>query len=159
MNKKNNNKFFAYFDGSCNPNPGGIAKYGAVIFHNNERIWTSHGLVKCDKGNRITTSNNVAEYFGFLSLLKYFAENNLQNEKITIYGDSKLVIKQMRGKWRILSGHYLNFALESKKILTKFNNVYIKWIPREANRLADSLSKRSCIDPTILNDNLNNLIF
>lgn len=145
MNKKNKNKFVAYFDGCCEPiNPGGVASYGAVVFKNEKRIWECSELFVPIKGREKETSNNVAEYSGFLAILEYLRSQSYENESITIYGDSKLVIMQMsKGprQWQMRKGFYIPVALKAKKLLKKFKNIDLQWIPRDENDIADELSK------------------
>ena len=138
----NNNTIVAYFDGCCEPvNPGGVASYGAVIFKNGERIWECSELFRPIKGNEKETSNNVAEYSGFLAILEYLKANNYKKYFIQIYGDSKLVINQMQGEWLMHKGFYIPTALKAKKLLKEFKHINLQWIPREENDIADELSK------------------
>jgi len=83
----------------------------------------------------------VAEYSGFKTILDYLIEHDLTRSQIIVYGDSKLVIKQMFGRWRIKSGYYVPIAKVCKALLKQFPNITGKWIPREQNGLADELSK------------------
>src|SRR6185437_8524734 len=98
----NKKKIKAYFDGCCEPvNPGGTASFGAVVFISDKRAWECSKIFYPTKGKEKETSNNVAEYCGFISILEYLLENQLHNENIEIFGDSKLVIEQMKGKWKM----------------------------------------------------------
>lgn len=135
-------RYTAYFDGVCEPvNPGGHAGYGAVIFKDEERLWECSQVFVPVKGKEKETSNNVAEYSGFIAILEYFIENNLQKEHIKVYGDSMLVIEQMKGKWRIVKGFYKPLAYEARVLVKKFKKLSLHWIPREENSIADELSK------------------
>ncbi len=136
----------AYFDGCCEPvNPGGIASFGAVVFLDEKRIWECSKIFFPEKGKEKETSNNVAEYCGFISILEYLIENKLNNNLIAIYGDSKLVIEQMQGNWRMRQGYYIPFALKAKKLLKNFKETSLIWIPRDENSIADELSKAELI--------------
>jgi ribonuclease HI len=93
------------------------------------------------KGN----TNNVAEYRAVILLLRYLVGTRKTGKFITIYGDSKLVVNQLNGIWRILDGEYVPFANEAKQLFADLkanNTVNIKWIPRHKNRKADELSKK-----------------
>jgi ribonuclease HI len=140
-----------FFDGACEPkNPGGIESYGAVIFENGEKIWEDCGLVPMEDREEHQTSNNVAEYCGFLALLKYLREKNRNHERIEIHGDSKLVIGQMFEGWKIKDGIYVPFAREAKELLTlHFPFTSGRWINREENSVADELSKRPLLEAGI----------
>jgi ribonuclease HI len=139
----------AYFDGCCEPkNPGGTAAYGVVIFDNEKRIYEASKVFKPIAGKEKWTSNNVAEYSGFLDALGFLKSHSLHTKEIMIHGDSKLVICQMFGdvdllgkKWRILKGFYKPLAVKAQKELQAFSNIKAEWIPREENTIADKLSK------------------
>ena len=107
------NDYLAWFDGACGPvNPGGTATFGVVVRNGNgTALLKEHGLV----GNGSGMSNNVAEYAGVLQVLKYLAPR--LPGRVTIHGDSNLVINQLNGKWRIRKGLYLSIAMEAKELL------------------------------------------
>ena len=138
------NEYTAWFDGACGPvNPGGTATYGVMIKDQDGTIlvW-EHGLV----GKGSTMSNNVAEYAGVLQVLKCLASR--PPGRVTIHGDSKLVINQLNGKWRMRKGLYLSIAVEAKELLAFLRRLGWQlsfcWIPREQNRECDALSKKGC---------------
>jgi len=138
------NEYNAWFDGACGPvNPGGTATYGVMIKDQQGTIlvW-EHGLV----GEGSAMSNNVAEYAGVLQILKY--PSCRPPGRVTIYGDSNLVINQLNGKWRIRKGLYLSTAKEAKALLAHLHNcgweINLCWIPRAQNKECDALSKRAC---------------
>lgn len=136
----------AYFDGCCEPiNPGGTASFGAVIFVDGKRVWECSRLFIPKSGKEKETSNNVAEYSGFKAILDWILEQNAQNEKIVICGDSNLVIQQMFGTWRIKQGYYVRIALQCEKLLERFPQIEGHWIPREENGIADELSKAELV--------------
>jgi len=131
-----------YFDGCCEPvNPGGVAAYGAVVFQDEKRIWEKSQIYHPDKRDRNSTSNNLAEYSGFLAILEFLLARGWNEDPIEIYGDSQLVIKQMTGQWRIRQGVYVPIAIACRKLLPKFPQVRLRWLPREKNYIADELSK------------------
>lgn len=139
----------AYFDGACEPvNPGGWASFGAVVYKDDSELWTCSKLFVPIKGREKETSNNVAEYSGFLSILEFLKEQELQKDKIQIYGDSNLVICQMFGDvkrhgklWKMKKGFYIPIAMKAKILLKEFSDIKGSWIPREQNGVADKLSK------------------
>ena len=140
-------KFTAFFDGCCEPvNPGGTASFGAVVFKDDKRVWECSRIFDSKKGRKKETSNNVAEYAGFISILDYFIRHNATGERITVYGDSMLVIRQMfdfpgEQRWRIRKGLYVPLAEEAKHKRRPFKNMIGVWIPRDENGIADELSK------------------
>ncbi len=141
-------KITAYFDGACEPvNPGGYAGIGAIIFKDDEKLWEYSSLIdpKKVKGK---TSNNLAEYLGFNSILEALILFKYQKKEIHIYSDSQLVTYQHSidprygKKWKMLKGIYLPHAFRAKELLVNFTNLKLHWIPREENSIADELSKR-----------------
>ena len=72
----------AYFDGCCEPvNPGGTASYGAVIFKGAKRIWECSEVFYPTLGKEKETSNNVAEYCGFIAILEHLIEAQKVKQK------------------------------------------------------------------------------
>jgi ribonuclease HI len=137
----------AWFDGACEPfNPGGTATFGAVIKDKDGTVLSKeHGLV----GRGDAMSNNVAEYAGVRQILRYLAPR--PPGRVTIHGDSNLVINQLSGRWRIKKGLYLSIATETKELLTHLRElgwqISFTWIPREQNEECDALSKRIGVPP------------
>jgi ribonuclease HI len=134
--------YTAYFDGAYGPTDRGVmAAYGALIIQEGQTIWKYSELVYPEQGNESQTSNNVAEYCGLIAVLKYLINLGVQHESIMVYGDSKMVIQQMFGSWRIKEGRYVPYALQAKVLCRAFSNLHGQWIPREQNTVADALSK------------------
>jgi len=135
-------KIEAWFDGACGPeNPGGTASYGAFALVDGKRVWECSEVMPasaCPRG----TSNNLAEYAGLLAVLSWLLDAGYRYEPAVIRGDSKLVIQQCSGRWRVKKGIYKDLALRCVAILSQFPNVRLEWVPRECNVQADALSKR-----------------
>jgi ribonuclease HI len=137
-------EYLAWFDGSCGfVNPGGTATYGVMIKDQDGAIlvW-ENGLV----GKGSTMSSNVAEYGAVLHILKYLSTR--PPGRVTIHGDSNLVVNQLNGKWRVRKGLYLSIAIETKALLANLHGlgwqIDLMWIPREQNEECDTLSKGAC---------------
>jgi ribonuclease HI len=130
----------AWFDGACEPvNPGGTSSYGAVVMQDGTALW-QHAAVHSGPGPGST--NNVAEYAGLIAVLEYLIAGGFDGESITVRGDSKLVIEQMSGRWRIRDGGYVPLAMQARALLAQFRNrPMMVWVPREQNGIADQLSK------------------
>jgi ribonuclease HI len=137
----------AWFDGACEPlNPGGTASFGVMVKDDDGTVLLKeHGLV----GKGKAMSNNVAEYAGVLHILKYLSSR--PPGRVTIHGDSNLVINQLNAKWRIRKGLYLSIALETKELLAYLRGlgwqINLCWIPREQNAECDALSKKTAEKP------------
>lgn len=125
-----------YFDGLCYPkNPGGVAAYGYLVHRDKELIWKGFGAVGEGRG----MTNNVAEYEGLLAAARWLVDEGI-NESIEIRGDSQLVIKQMKGEYRVSSATSKKYVPEIKGLLAAKSVSYF-WVPREKNEEADQLSR------------------
>lgn len=148
-------KIRAMFDGCCEPtNPHGNMGMGAIIYFDNFTEFEFSEFIPAKKGN----SNNVAEYIAFTATINYFTEWHTEhglpvNCRIDIRGDSKMVVNQMNGLWKIKFGFYAEYAIKAKEIWMNLRNVCkeknipltLQWIPREMNDVADKLSKAHLI--------------
>ncbi|MGB7544875.1 MAG: ribonuclease HI [Methanothrix sp.] len=126
-----------YFDGLCYPrNPGGIAAYGYAVYRDGKPIWRGFGAVGEGRG----MTNNVAEYEALMAAARWLVDEGIE-EKIIIKGDSELVIKQMRGEYRVTSATSKKYVPEIKRLL-QGRDVSFSWVPREENEEADQLSRK-----------------
>jgi ribonuclease HI len=142
----------AFFDGACEPiNPGGTASYGAIVYRRKRVIWECSAVYDPPEGRRRETTNNVAEYLGLHAVLDFFISKDLTSEDILVQGDSKLVIEQCFGNWKIhIKGRlYESLALQARKKRRLFTNLQANWIPREENTEADKLSKAELLKRNI----------
>lgn len=131
----------AWFDGCCEPtNPGGHAAWGAVVQINGSPVYRHGGY--CGHGSAM--SNNVAEYSAFIAA----AEECLKHEGVCIIrGDSKLVVMQLNGRWKVNGGLYKPFYDKAKILWSQLKGrARLEWIPRERNDICDVLSKQVLID-------------
>lgn len=135
--KQNHNLFF---DGATRErNPSQKIGYG-VVFDDEEHIGSYYS-------NAGELTNNLAEYYGFLLCLRLIEKKNPELP-ITIHSDSKLVIKQMLGEWRIKDGGYAKVARGCMNLFASLRKRYkikLTWIPREKNEHADRLSKEALL--------------
>jgi len=86
------------------------------------------------------TTNNVAEYTGALYGIKRARE--LGATQVELYMDSKLVIEQLSGNWKI-KNEYLKQLANDIKYHAKGLEITYHWIPREQNSVADALSNKA----------------
>lgn len=126
----------AWFDGCCEPvNPGGHAAYGVVIKIDGKTVREEGQYVGEGRG----ISNNVAEYAGVIGILEFL---QAVDGTAIIYGDSKLVVNQLGGKWKSHGGLYVPYMERAKELLKSLKSrVKFQWIPREKNDACDRLSK------------------
>jgi broad specificity phosphatase PhoE/ribonuclease HI len=122
-------------DGGSRGNPG-PAGYGAVVFD------AANGAVLAEPAGPLgVTSNNVAEYRGLIAGLTAAAE--LGARRVAVRMDSKLVIEQMSGRWRVKHPSMLPLAREANALRARFDEVTFQWIPREQNQHADRLANEA----------------
>ncbi|MEM0287233.1 MAG: ribonuclease HI [Nitrososphaerota archaeon] len=126
-----------YIDGLTEPvNPGGITTYAFVVYENREKLHEQADIVGQGEG----FSNNVGEYAALLAALRWLLENNLTSG-IEIKSDSRLLVNQMNGVWKVRRGYYIKTLEQVKEVLKEFQNIKFIWIPREENTEADMLSR------------------
>lgn len=120
-------------DGGSRGNPG-VAGSGTVVYSDNKAEVLKE--IAYVVGTKAT--NNVAEYRGLLEGLK--AARELGATSVDVYMDSKLVVEQMSGRWKIKHPDMKVLAIEAKEIASGIGSVSYTWIPREKNKRADALS-------------------
>jgi probable phosphoglycerate mutase len=86
-------------------------------------------------------TNNVAEYRGLVAGLTEVAQLD-PNAIVEVRMDSKLVVEQMSGRWKIKHPDMRDLAIQAREILP-FGNVTYTWIPREDNKHADALANEA----------------
>ena len=121
-----------FFDGASRGNPG-ISSSGVVLYKNNKEIWTHSYYI----GDNYT--NNQAEYIALLIGLRYLKNNDI--DKCLIKGDSKLVIKQMKGEWKCNAINILWLNEQCLKISKK--GYEYEHVLRDLNKRADALANEA----------------
>ncbi|WP_204765320.1 bifunctional RNase H/acid phosphatase [Lentzea nigeriaca] len=122
-------------DGGSRGNPG-PAGYGAVV---RDKL-TGETLAE-RKGFLGVATNNVAEYQGLIAGLR--AARELNAETVDVRMDSKLVVEQMAGRWKIKHSSMQPLAREAQELARTFQKITYEWIPRERNRQADRLANEA----------------
>jgi ribonuclease HI len=124
--------YLLQFDGLSEPNPG-TSTAGAVMFYPNSR------KVVFEKGEFIEyATNNQAEYTGLIIGIK--SAIDLGIKQLLIEGDSKLVILQSEGKWKVKSDNLKSLNKEARDLLTHFDFVAIRHVYRDKNEHADKIT-------------------
>jgi ribonuclease HI len=117
-------------DGGARGNPGPAA-YGFVLE-------TEDGTVLAAEGEAIgVATNNVAEYRALVAGLERAAE--LGVDEIEVVSDSELLVKQMRGEYKVKNEALRTLSLEAARLARGIGNVTYKAVRREHNELADRL--------------------
>ena len=122
-------------DGGSRGNPG-PAGYGAVVLDPD----TDEVLVERAEGIGVTT-NNVAEYQGLIAGLRAAVELGATEADVRM--DSKLVVEQMSGRWKIKHPAMQPLAQEAGRLVREIGSVRFEWIPRLRNSRADALANQA----------------
>jgi len=120
-----------YTDGAARGNPGPAA-LGVVI--------------EDDQGMRLRglhrflgkATNNEAEYEALIEGLKAVSE--WKPDRLEIFLDSKLVVEQVNGRWKVKEARLQSLQTKAKELLAAFPEVEIKHVERERNKGADALA-------------------
>ncbi|MEV6741284.1 bifunctional RNase H/acid phosphatase [Streptomyces sp. NPDC051104] len=128
-------EFMVEADGGSRGNPG-PAGYGSVVRD------AASGETLVERAEYIgTATNNVAEYRGLLAGLR--AAHDLDpGARVRVRMDSKLVVEQMSGRWKIKHPAMRPLAMEAAAVLPPGQVTY-EWIPREQNKHADRLANEA----------------
>jgi len=126
-----------FTDGGARGNPGPAA-IGVVVKNQQGEKLTSFGYFI----GRAT--NNVAEYQAVIAALKWlinnFQMNELRNQRINFYLDSKLVVNQLNGRFKIKDLKLKNLIIEIRDLERKIpQKIFYEFIPRTKNHQADFL--------------------
>ena len=121
----------AYIDGGARGNPG-PAGYGVHIEGpDGELLDELHGGIG-------VATNNIAEYNGLLAALRWAAEHG--HHEVHIRADSELLVKQMRGEYRVKHENLKPLFLQACVLIRRIGDVTFEHIRREFNEDADRLS-------------------
>ena len=119
------------FDGCSKGNPGPSGA-GAVLYHNDEEIWSAFAFVGYN------STNNEAEYAGLIMGLE--EASRLEIPSLLVNGDSQLVIRQMRGEYKVKATTLVNPYKKAKVLEKNFQTITYNHVYRNNNVRADKLS-------------------
>lgn len=122
-------------DGGSRGNPG-PAGYGSVV-------WTAdRATVLAESKQAIGhATNNVAEYRGLIAGLEEAAK--LGATEVDVSMDSKLVVEQMSGRWKVKHPDIAVLHQQATALSTRFDRITYTWIPRAKNSHADRLANEA----------------
>jgi probable phosphoglycerate mutase len=128
-------EFIVEADGGSRGNPG-PAGYGSVV------IDAATGETLAERAEYIgVATNNVAEYRGLVAGLE--AARDLDaTARVRVRMDSKLVVEQMSGRWKIKHPDMKPLAARAARVLPPAQVTY-EWMPRERNKHADRLANEA----------------
>jgi broad specificity phosphatase PhoE/ribonuclease HI len=120
-------------DGGSRGNPG-PAGYGALVRD------ADTGRVLAERAASVgRATNNVAEYGGLVAGLQAALDLD-PTASVEVRMDSKLVVEQMSGRWKIKHPDMQQLALQAQKIARQLGDVRYTWVPRAQNGAADALA-------------------
>jgi ribonuclease HI len=118
-----------HIDGASRGNPGPAA-YAVVL--------ARPGLPVVEEADTIgKATNNVAEYTALVEGLKLATE--LGVKKLNIFSDSELMVKQMKGEYRVKNPELLDLYNEAKRLAAGFEILTLTHVRREQNSRADAI--------------------
>jgi broad specificity phosphatase PhoE/ribonuclease HI len=122
-------------DGGSRGNPG-PAGYGSVV-------WTADRTAVLAESKQAIgrATNNVAEYRGLIAGLEEAAK--LGATEVDVSMDSKLVVEQMSGRWKVKHPDIAALHQQATALSTRFDRISYTWIPRAKNSHADRLANEA----------------
>lgn len=127
--------FVVNTDGASKGNPG-PSSYGYIIKNRG-------GAIVHQEGELIgVTTNNVAEYTAVIKALEYIVKRFFRKapHKIEVVSDSRLVVEQLSGRFKIKSPNLLPLFDKIKALEIEAGSVFYRTVPREENFIADRLA-------------------
>ncbi|MGH3005015.1 MAG: ribonuclease HI family protein [Gaiellaceae bacterium] len=119
-----------FTDGGARGNPGPAAS--AYVLE------AEDGTMLAAHGEAIgVATNNVAEYSALVAGLRKAVELGL--EELEVVSDSELLVKQMRGEYRVKNAALVELSLEAAQLARRLSSVRYTAVRREHNELADRL--------------------
>jgi ribonuclease H / adenosylcobalamin/alpha-ribazole phosphatase len=144
-------------DGGSRGNPG-PAGYGALVRD------AETGRVLAERAASVgRATNNVAEYGGLVAGLQAALDLDPTAE-VEVRMDSKLVVEQMSGRWKVKHPDMQQLALQAQRLARQLGAVRYTWVPRAQNGAADALAnsamdgkpvhRDAAAEPVVLEDDV-----
>ena len=127
-------RFRAGFDGGSRGNPGPAA-WGVVVMDSSGRA------VEGFAGAIGRATNNVAEYSALIEALSIALARDA--EDVELHADSELVVKQVRGEYKVRHPDLIPLHAEAKRLIARLRNFRIGYVPRAKNKDADKMVNRA----------------
>ena len=140
-------------DGGSRGNPG-VAGYGALVRD------ARTGAVLAERAAPLgIASNNVAEYTGLIAGLQAVLDLGMAAQAtVEVRMDSKLVVEQMSGRWKIKHEDMRRLAMQARRLVDAIQReggeVSYTWVPRDRNKAADALSNVGMDGRTLSRDHV-----
>ncbi len=130
-------KLIIYTDGASRGNPG-LASYGFSI-------QDGKGKILYQEGKHIgIATNNVAEYSAVLNAMEHVTKKfSKSNPEVIFFMDSKLVVEQLSGRYKIKSPHLKTIIQKIQTLALGVGGITCNHVPREQNTIADGLANQA----------------
>ena len=135
ISKDSTKTYTFFFDGACKGNPG----HSSAGFLLQNDAGSNLGEFYSYLGPSFT--NNQAEYAGIT--IGQLISRMVGIKNLKIYGDSKLIINQMNGRWNVNDIKMKETNADAKRILCHFDKVLMEYVPRRNNSVADDLANKA----------------
>lgn len=129
-------KYKIFTDGASSGNPG-PSGYGYIILDENDNV------VRSSSKFIGHSTNNIAEYLGLYNALKDVSD--LDPDFIEIFLDSELIVKQIKGEYKVRNEKLKEIYIKIVEILKNYNYT-ITHISRQLNKGADKLAKDAIVN-------------
>lgn len=126
--------FVIYSDGASRGNPGPAA-IGAAIFDGQGRE-----VYRISRRLGVAT-NNEAEYRAAIAALE--AALALGARRVELRMDSELIVRQLTARYKVRNPRLIRYHRRILNLRPRFQEVVVRHVPREENRLADSLANQA----------------
>jgi ribonuclease HI len=122
-----------FADGGSRGNPGPAASAAVLLDPAGELVEEVGAYLG-------VATNNVAEWTALVLGLEAAGKRGIR--RLSVRLDSELVVKQLRGEYRVKHAGLQPLYARARRLLRDFAEVEIKHVPREQNKLADKLVNR-----------------
>lgn len=123
----------ANIDGGSRGNPGPAAFGVYITLSSGEAVELKGFIPHC--------TNNVAEYNGLLAALRWAVQRDVA--KLHIRADSELLVKQMKGQYRVKNAGLVPLYEEARRLVKQIGTVTFEHVRREFNKEADRLANEA----------------
>lgn len=123
--------FTLFVDGASRGNPGDASIGCTIMDSDGEEVFTVSERIGI-------ATNNVAEYTALLEGLKKAISEKIS--KIKVKADSELMVKQMKGQYKVKNEALKSLWIKAQEVSKKFDSFSIEHVRREQNSRADELA-------------------
>lgn len=125
-----------YADGASRGNPGPAAT-GWLVLDAQGRLVGEGGMTLGER------TNNEAEYEAVLEVARWIESTHGRDFHLLIRSDSELLIRQLRGEWKVKDSELRQLAMRAMNTLLFFTTFELSHVPRAENTRADALANRA----------------